>query len=269
MLYSYIGESYEVKQRYSVILGSANALLLLGSPVSGTETCAVSTSCSRFEGMMPMKHFRAAALGATSLVSAALLADTATAHPHVFVTTEATVVFEKDTITAIDHVWTFDEFYTSTAIDGLDTNNDGKYSREELAELAKTNMDGLKEFGYFSFVKLGDAELKLGQSTTYYLEHKNNLLSLHFRLPLESPVLTEAKGFNFAIYDPSYFIGFDMVAKDPVKLGEGAPKGCTINVGVPEQEAAENKKLTEAFGGQTTGANLAFGAVKTAMLTCK
>ena len=113
------------------------------------------------------------------------------------------------------------------------------------------------------------AATKLAPPTSYHLEHKNNLLSLHFRLPLEQPVLKEAKGFNFAVYDPSFFIGFDMVAKDPVKLADGAPKGCVVSVGVPEQEAAENKKLTEAFGGQTAGANLAFGVVKTAMLTCK
>ena len=60
-------------------------------------------------------------------------------------------MFDKGAITGIDQVWFFDEFYTAMAVEGLDTNKDGKYSREELHELAKTNMEGLKEFGYFTF----------------------------------------------------------------------------------------------------------------------
>ena len=32
------------------------------------------------------------------------------------------------------------------AVEGLDTNKDGKYSREELAELAKVNVTSLKDF---------------------------------------------------------------------------------------------------------------------------
>ena len=56
----------------------------------------------------------------------------ALAHPHVFVTTNATVVIENGAISAIDHVWTFDEFYTAMAIEGLDTNKDGTLSPDEM-----------------------------------------------------------------------------------------------------------------------------------------
>ena len=35
-------------------------------------------------------------------------------------------------ITGIRHHWTFDEFYTAMAVQGLDANGDGVYSKEEL-----------------------------------------------------------------------------------------------------------------------------------------
>ena len=41
------------------------------------------------------------------------------------------------------------------AIEGLDKNGDGKYDRQELSELAQVNIDGLKEFNYFTVAKLG------------------------------------------------------------------------------------------------------------------
>jgi ABC-type uncharacterized transport system substrate-binding protein len=220
------------------------------------------------DGAVKMRFATFAAATMAALGSLAGAAGPAVAHPHVFVTTRAIVVYEKGTITAIDHVWTFDEFYTAMAIEGLDTNKDGKYSREELADLAKTNMEGLKDFNYFTYPKLGASDLKTGEPVSYFMEHKDGVLSLHFRLAMGSPILAEAKGFNFAVYDPSYFIGFDLAEKDPVTLGPGAPKGCVVEVGVPKEQAAEAQKLGESFFQQLGGNNVGFGLAKTALVKC-
>ena len=95
----------------------------------------------------------------------------ASAHPHVWVTVETTVLFENGSITGFRHKWTFDEFYTAMAVQGLDTNNDGIYSREELAELAKVNIEGLAEFGYFTHAKLGGASLAFAVPLDYWLDY--------------------------------------------------------------------------------------------------
>ena len=115
---------------------------------------------------------------AGSIVSAAALfgsvllgAAPATAHPHVWVTTQTTVLYENGTVIGLRHKWSFDDFYTSMALQGLDTNNDGIYDRSELAELAKVNIDGLKEFDYFTIVKLGGETLKFQAPRDFYLEH--------------------------------------------------------------------------------------------------
>lgn len=91
------------------------------------------------------------------------------AHPHVWITVESEVVYERGSIAAIRHTWTFDEFYATMAIQGLDTNNDGNYDRNELAELAKVNMDGLKEFGFFTHLWLADQKLAIEEPRDYYL----------------------------------------------------------------------------------------------------
>jgi len=66
------------------------------------------------------------------------------AHPHVWVTVEMTVLHDKGDLTAPQHKWTFDEYYTMTALEGLNKNHDGAYDGKQLAELAKVNFDGLK-----------------------------------------------------------------------------------------------------------------------------
>ena len=181
---------------------------------------------------------------------------TAAAHPHVFVTAAATVNFEQGVLASITHVWSFDEFYTASALEGMPKNKDGAYGREELAELAKVNIDGLKEFGYFTFTTLGKSELKVvdPKPGDYWLEHKDGVLSLHFTLPFEKPAKIDAQEFALAIYDPSFFIAFELAAKDPVKLNTGAPANCKIEVGVPKPDS-DAKKLGEAFFEQLGGSS--------------
>jgi ABC-type uncharacterized transport system substrate-binding protein len=110
-------------------------------------------------------------VAAAAAVLSAAAAPAARAHPHVWITVESTVLFEQGSIAGIQHKWTFDEFYTAMAIQGLDTNNDGNYDRNELAELAKVNIDGLREFRFFTHIKLADHPLEVDDAQDAYLEY--------------------------------------------------------------------------------------------------
>ncbi len=199
-------------------------------------------------------------------------ATAAAAHPHVWVNAESTVLYRDGRLVGLKHHWSFDEMYSTMAIEGLDANKDGVYSRDELAELTKVNMDGLKEFGYFTFAKLGDKDLKLTDASESWLEvDKQGTLTLTFTVELADPLLAEAQGFSFSVADPSFFIAFELAKDDPVKLA-GAPAGCKVTVGVPEKDAAELKRLSDALGGALTAGNAnagtGLGYAKTAFVAC-
>jgi ABC-type uncharacterized transport system substrate-binding protein len=162
------------------------------------------------KGWLKTGLLRAAAVAATVLLASL----PAAAHPHIWVTMEATLLYENGVFTGIRHKWTFDEYYTASAIEGLDKNKDGIYDREELAELAKVNVDALKDFDYFTFPTLAGQAVKLGEPKDYWLEHKDGALSLLFTVPFATPVLPDAKGFAFAVYDPSFFIAFDLAKSE-------------------------------------------------------
>jgi ABC-type uncharacterized transport system substrate-binding protein len=194
---------------------------------------------------------RASNLFAPALAAAllSLLSSGASAHPHVWVTVKATVLYDKGAISGLRQAWTFDEFYTAQAIEGLDKNKDGTYSREELAELAQVNIDGLKEFDYFTYAKLADADRKFKPPVDYWLEHTDKgVLTLHFTLPLQQPIGRDAGEFTFSVTDPSYFIAFEFAEDHPVKLGSGAPAGCTAVVQEPPEEVGSDaQNLSQAF----------------------
>jgi ABC-type uncharacterized transport system substrate-binding protein len=216
---------------------------------------------------------RASNLFLSAVALAASLASSssgASAHPHVWVTVEATVLYTNGSITGLKEAWTFDEFYTATAIEGLDANRDGKYDRQELAELAKVNIDGLKEFAYFTYAKLGSGELKFATPADYWLEHTDKgILTLHFTLPLEHAVLAEAPGFTFSVYDPSFFIAFDLAKDQPVKLGANAPTDCKVAITEPADENSDAQQLNQAFSSAMGGGGgPSFGMAKTVAIQC-
>src|SRR3954465_5918887 len=72
------------------------------------------------------------------------------------------------------------------AIEGLDANKDGVYSKEELKPLAQVNVESLKDFDYFTFVHLegeDDKLLKLKPPVDYWVDYDKSVLTLHFTLP--------------------------------------------------------------------------------------
>ena len=112
----------------------------------------------------------------------------AEAHPHVWITAKSEVVYAPDgSMTGVRHAWTFDEMFTTYALQGLATKTKGVYTREELAPLAQTNVESLKEFNFFTFAKADGKKEKFAEPVDYFLEYKDSALTLHFMLPLKTP----------------------------------------------------------------------------------
>jgi ABC-type uncharacterized transport system substrate-binding protein len=172
----------------------------------------------------------------------------AQAHPHVWVTTETTVLYDNGTFVGLRHKWTFDDLHSAMAVEGLDKNGDGKYDRDELAELAKADIEGLQESNYFTVSALAGEQLKFGAARDYWYEHIDGILSLHFTLPFERPVLADAKGFTFSISDPEFFIAFEFAKDDPVKFSDGAPGTCKASIRQQEADQALSESLQRQFG---------------------
>jgi ABC-type uncharacterized transport system substrate-binding protein len=156
------------------------------------------------------------------------------AHPHVWISVTATVLFDKGAITGLRQDWTFDEYYSADASQGLDTNGDGQLDRQELMPLAEENVGGLAEFSYFTFAKADGKSLAFAAPHDYYLTSRDNILTLTFTLPLAKPLPADA-GFTFTVSDASFFIAFEFAKSNPVVMGPDAPGSCVAKA-APQSE---------------------------------
>lgn len=176
------------------------------------------------------------------------------AHPHVWVTMHTTLVYAADgSITGVKHDWAFDDMFSAFATQGLASKEKGKFTREELAPLAKVNVESLKEYDYFTYATADGKKAPLTDPAPgYFLDYTNQVLTLHFTLPFKEPV--KAKYLKLEIYDPTIFVDFEFAKDHPVQLA-GAPSGCKLDVVLPRDiTVAQSQKLGEAFFNQLSAA---------------
>ena len=167
----------------------------------------------------------------------------AQAHPHVWITAASELIYAPDgSITGVRHAWTFDDMFSTYALQGLETKTKGVYSPEELAPLAQTNVESLKEFGFFTFARADGKKEKFLEPVDYFLEYKDAALTLHFTLPLKTPV--KPKQLAVEVFDPEFFIDFGFAKKDPVRL-VGAPAACQMQFQRPNDGSVGAQKLGE------------------------
>ena len=190
---------------------------------------------------MISRILRTVALG---LVALGFAASAAQAHPHVYVTMKSEIVYDAEgRMTGIRHHWTFDDMFSSYATQGLESKEKGKFTREELQPLAEVNVTSLKEFDFFTQGKLNGQKAEFEQPVDYFLEQKDDLLTLHFTLPLKTPAATKA--IDLDIYDPLYFVAFEFADKEPITL-KGAPASCKLSTQKLGDET-QTKSLSESI----------------------
>ena len=184
----------------------------------------------------------------------------AVAHPHVFVEARSKLIFDDDgNAVAVKHVFRFDDAFSAFAIQGFDTNQDGIFSREELGELAKVNVESMADFGYFTFGDNTRVELDFSAPTDYWLEVNTHsvedywmmkpedfeaieedirlnggtaieeveLLELHFVLPLKDPSDASAP-ITLDVYDPTYYVDFRFGQEADAVGTVNAPGACQV-----------------------------------------
>jgi ABC-type uncharacterized transport system substrate-binding protein len=180
----------------------------------------------------------------------------AEAHPHVWITAKSQILYAPDgSVTGVRHAWTFDDMFSTYAVQGIEPKVKGSYSREELAPLAQTNVESLKEFGFFTFAKADGSKQRFLEPVDYFLDYKDSLLTLNFTLPAKTPF--KAKQLVLEVFDRAFFIDFKYVEKDPVTLS-GAPADCKLQFQPPNDGSAAAQKLGEQSFGEGGSFGLMF-----------
>ena len=189
-----------------------------------------------------------------------LLAAAVQAHPHVWVTMRTELLYAPDgSITGVRHHWAFDDMFSAFATQGIAAKEKGKFTRAELAPLAKVNVESLKDYDYFTYAHAdGKKTPLLDPLPDYWLDFNDSILTLNFTLPFKTPV--KAKELRVDVYDPTIFVDFEWAKTNAVKV-DNLPHGCKADVVMPrEMTYAEGRALSNIPADQVN-TTMAWGAM--------
>lgn len=171
-----------------------------------------------------------------ALASAATLGfvGAAQAHPHIFIDAKATIVFnDAGELIEIRNAWTFDEAFSVWQIQGLDTNNDGITSSEEMQELADENVKGLAQYNFYTSAGETTASLPFASMDEGKFVFADNRSTLSFGIEPQGPYRIKDK-LEIAIADPEYYVAITFRDLSDVTL-ENAPAGCGVHLEPPRE----------------------------------
>ena len=153
------------------------------------------------------------------------------AHPHVWVDAAVTFVFtEAGELESVRQRWVFDELFSSWVIEAHDADADRRFADDELRSLRAGAFDNLKDYGYFTHLRVNGQPVPLEQVVRFEAEVQGDRLAYTFTLDLPNPVAPARGQVALGVFDPEYYVELTLDQQDPVQF-EGLPAGaCSFEV---------------------------------------
>lgn len=126
-------------------------------------------------------------------------------HPHVFVDSAVTVVFDDKGIAGFKIRWVFDEMFSSMIILDFDTNGNNRFEPSEIEEVKNGAFSNLRTFDYFTHIKINGKPFKVKYVTCFSAEIADGTLIYRFFVPCHVRAGTTFKEIALSIYDRTFY----------------------------------------------------------------
>ncbi|WP_136634642.1 DUF1007 family protein [Pseudooceanicola onchidii] len=156
------------------------------------------------------------------------------AHPHVFVDTGLTLIFDSHgQVTGVEVTWKYDDLYSLLILQdmGLDDDGDGVLTEAEKPQIDGWDMQWME--GYEGDLYLTDATgqpVALAAPVPLSTDTQDARLVSRHRRDLVTPV--PAEGLVLRAFDPEFYTAYDLT------LGVTLPPPCQAKVTRPDQDTA-------------------------------
>ncbi|WP_240035766.1 DUF1007 family protein [Hwanghaeella grinnelliae] len=173
------------------------------------------------------------------LFAAVMASHTVYAHPHAWIDLRSGVILNAEgKVEALTLEWRFDEFYSAFVLE--DIARAGEVTDEALETLVQENMVSLRDYNYFVEAQYDGKPVALGDARDGTMVEKDKRLVMRFVVTLAEPVDPKTHEFEYAVYDPSYYVEILHVENDLVTVAGPGAGEClaTINAPAPDAEAA-------------------------------
>jgi ABC-type uncharacterized transport system substrate-binding protein len=166
--------------------------------------------------MIDLRRFAAALAVAFALSPAA-----ADAHPHIFIEHHMQLMFDQTGVVGVRMVWRFDEMYSTTLRSDYTDTPKGPITAKDVQSLREQHFAPVAAKHFFARATINGERVPLDQFTDFEVKFVDNKAVYSFIIPLK-PVSQAAKNtLEVTVFDPEYYIDFELAAEAPVKVAGG------------------------------------------------
>jgi ABC-type uncharacterized transport system substrate-binding protein len=114
-------------------------------------------------------------------------------------------VFDEKGLAGVHVQLVFDEMYSSTVILDFDRNGNGRFDPAEVAALQKDIFIPLREFDFFTHIKIDGKVFKVAYVTGFVPEIRDSTVTCRFFVPCHVPAGGSFREVKLSLYDQSYY----------------------------------------------------------------
>ncbi|QND68761.1 DUF1007 family protein [Mesorhizobium loti] len=206
-----------------------------------------------------MNRKAASSIASIAPMIAFCLTGQASAHPHVFAEASLSITLSPDqsSVDSLQHLWRFDEIFSSTVMMEFDKNLDLKLDKSEMTLVSETVYASLADYKYFQLVTVDGKDILMDPPPSLTTKFENDQLIISFESKPKKPLMLAGK-IDFGVYDPSFYTAIDFLTDDNLVV-DRLPTTCSRAVIRPNADEAisqNQKTLTDAFFNDPAGTDM-------------
>ncbi|MFW5714784.1 MAG: DUF1007 family protein [bacterium] len=140
------------------------------------------------------------------------------AHPHMFIDSQVTAVFDQQQLKGFWIEWKFDEMFTSSIRIDYDRNRDGEFNDQETRLIEQNAFANLKNYNYFITITHGDKAYRADQVEKFDAWMEDDRLVYKFFVPYSLSISGAQSTVKLIIFDDTFFCDIAYVDEKPVSI---------------------------------------------------
>lgn len=180
----------------------------------------------------------------------------AEAHPHIFVEHKMEMLFDPMGLVGVRMTWSFDELYSTTLRTDYTSSKKGPLTPKDIQSLRDQHFAPVAGKRFFTGARINDERIKLSEFKDFTASFVNNKAIYSFTVPLATQNPKPSNTLELAVFDPEWFIDFELDNAVPVKVigGEAVDAKCeatTISRDTQGYGSVDNDLVTCTYKGTT------------------
>ncbi|MGC9313834.1 MAG: DUF1007 family protein [Sediminispirochaetaceae bacterium] len=184
------------------------------------------------------------------------------AHPHMFIDTEVTFEFDRDSLKGFWVQWYFDVIFTASIRLDYDYDKDGRFNDGEVRDIEQNAFRNLRNFHYFTSVIREDGMVEVEEVRGFDAWLENDQLVYRFFVPYRIPLTAETTRLSLIIFDETFFCDILYREDSPVHIKGGSYAATEANIVANKDYLIEydptGGRGRDSSGAQTTSLGRAF-----------